>query len=73
MNREKGTSVGAIFTQFFILGCTSFGGPVAHIGFFRKRFVDELNWINDKAFSDLLSLCQFIPGPASSQLGMALG
>ncbi|MCH2159475.1 MAG: chromate efflux transporter [Oleiphilaceae bacterium] len=73
MNREKGTSVWAIFTQFFILGCTSFGGPVAHIGFFRKRFVDELNWINDKAFSDLLSLCQFIPGPASSQLGMALG
>lgn len=62
-----------VFLVFLRLGLTSFGGPVAHIGFFRHAFVDAHNWIEDREFADLLALCQFIPGPASSQLGMAIG
>ncbi len=62
-----------IFKQFLILGCISFGGPVAHIGYFKKRFVDEMNWLSDEQFSRLLALCQCLPGPASSQLGFAIG
>jgi chromate transporter len=56
-----------------VLGCTSFGGPVAHIGFFREAFVAKRRWLDDATFSSYLALCQFIPGPASSQLGMAVG
>ena len=63
----------ATFWSFLLLGCTSFGGPVAHIGFFRTAFVHKKRWLDDDAFASLLSLCQFIPGPASSQLGMAIG
>ena len=66
-------SFSSVFIRFLILGFTSFGGPVAHIGFFRDAFVQKRQWLDDKRFSDLLSLCQFIPGPASSQLGMAIG
>jgi len=62
-----------VFLVFLRLGCTSFGGPVAHIGFFRTAFVDRKKWLSDSQFAELLSLCQFIPGPASSQLGMAIG
>ena len=62
-----------IFKQFLILGCVCFGGPVAHIGYFKKRFVDELGWLNDNRFQRLLALCQCLPGPASSQLGFAIG
>lgn len=70
---EERSSLGHIFLVFLKLGCTSFGGPVAHIGFFRNEFVVKRQWLDDKVFSDYLSLCQFIPGPASSQLGMAVG
>ena len=70
---KERSSLGHIFLVFFKLGCTSFGGPVAHIGFFRNEFVVKRQWLDDKIFSDYLSLCQFIPGPASSQLGMAVG
>jgi chromate transporter len=58
---------------FLRLGCTSFGGPVAHIGYFRSEFVERRRWVTEGGFADLVALCQFMPGPASSQLGMSLG
>jgi len=62
-----------IFTIFLRLGCTSFGGPIAHLGFFRTEFVEKRQWLDAKKYADLLALCQFLPGPASSQVGIALG
>ena len=59
-----------IFTR---LGCTSFGGPTAHLGYFRDEFVEKRKWFTDKQYADLVALCQFLPGPASSQVGMAIG
>lgn len=67
------TTFKQLFLCFLTLGCTSFGGPVAHIGFFREAFVANRKWLSEERFSEYLSLCQFIPGPASSQLGMAIG
>jgi len=58
---------------FFRLGLTSFGGPVAHLGYFRDEFVARRRWLDEKAYADLVALCQFLPGPASSQVGMSLG
>lgn len=63
----------SIFWIFLKLGCTSFGGPVAHIGYFRNEFVERRKWLDDKAYTDLVALCNFLPGPASSQIGIALG
>jgi chromate transporter len=62
-----------IFRIFFRLGLTSFGGPIAHLGFFRQEFVACRAWLDDKTYADLVALCQFLPGPASSQVGIALG
>ena len=62
-----------IFLTFLVLGATAFGGPVAHFGYFRTEFVDRRRWIDDRGFADLVSLCQFLPGPASSQTGIAIG
>ncbi|QYK05931.1 chromate efflux transporter [Shewanella zhangzhouensis] len=62
-----------IFVRFFMLGLTSFGGPAAHIGYFRQTFVSELNWVDEKRFGALVALSQFLPGPGSSQLGFAIG
>jgi chromate transporter len=62
-----------VFFAFLRLGLTSFGGPVAHLGYFRTEFVERRKWLDDRSFSDLVALCQFLPGPASSQVGMALG
>lgn len=62
-----------VFLVFLRLGLTSFGGPVAHLGYFRTEFVDRRRWLDDYTFSDLVALCQFLPGPASSQVGMAIG
>ena len=62
-----------VFRIFLWLGLTSFGGPVAHIGYFRTEFVERRQWLSDRAYADLVALCQFLPGPASSQVGMALG
>ncbi len=56
-----------------MLGATAFGGPVAHFGYFRTEFVDRRRWIDERGFADLVSLCQFLPGPASSQTGIAIG
>ena len=62
-----------IFLIFLRLGLTSFGGPIAHLGYFRQEFVERRKWLDEHAYADLVSLCQFLPGPASSQVGMALG
>jgi chromate transporter len=62
-----------VLLLFLRLGLTSFGGPIAHLGYFREEFVARRNWLNDRTYSDLLALCQFLPGPASSQVGIALG
>jgi chromate transporter len=62
-----------VLQAFTKLGLTSFGGPVAHIGYFRSEFVDRRKWLDDRAFADLVALCNFLPGPASSQTGIALG
>lgn len=62
-----------IFWIFLKLGCTSFGGPIAHIGFFRSEFVQKQRWLSERDYFDLVALCQFLPGPASSQVGMAIG
>ena len=67
------TSAVEIFLVFLRLGLTSFGGPVAHLGYFREAFVVRRKWIDDAAYADLVALCQFLPGPASSQVGYALG
>ncbi|WP_019529858.1 chromate efflux transporter [Dasania marina] len=66
-------SVAEVFKTFLILGLTSFGGPVAHIAYFRKELIVRRGWVGEAQFSQLLAICQFIPGPASSQLGFALG
>src|SRR5271170_8425077 len=58
---------------FLKLGLTSFGGPVAHLGYFRREFVVRRAWLDDRAYADLVALCQFLPGPASSQVGFAVG
>ena len=55
------------------LGLTSFGGPVAHLGYFRREYVERRGWLDDGTFADLVALCQSLPGPASSQLGFAIG
>lgn len=62
-----------VFREFFTLGLTSFGGPTAHVAFFRERFVGVKKWLTESEFADLLALCQFLPGPASSQLGLSIG
>ena len=66
-------SAAEVLRAFLKLGLTSFGGPVAHLAYFRAEFVETRQWLDDKAYSDLVALCQFLPGPASSQVGMALG
>jgi chromate transporter len=62
-----------VFRVFLRLGLTSFGGPVAHLGYFRSEFVERRRWLSEAAYADLVALCQFLPGPASSQVGIALG
>ena len=62
-----------VFRAFLRLGLTAFGGPVAHLGFFHAEFVVRRRWLDEDAYADLVALCQFLPGPASSQVGMALG
>lgn len=69
---RRGT-VGEVFLAFLILGLTSFGGPVAHLGYFREAFVTRRKWLTDEAYADIVALCQFLPGPASSQVGIAIG
>jgi chromate transporter len=63
----------AVFLIFLQLGLTSFGGPIAHLGYFRDEFVTRRQWLTERSYADLIALCQFLPGPASSQVGIALG
>lgn len=72
LDRHRGTAC-EVLGAFTRLGLTSFGGPVAHLGYFRAEFVQRRRWLDDRSYSDLVALCQFLPGPASSQVGMALG
>ncbi|WP_409013119.1 chromate efflux transporter [Aeromonas veronii] len=65
--------MGQVFIQFLWLGCISFGGPAAHIGYFQRTFVQRLGWLTQAEFARQLALCQLLPGPASSQLGFAIG
>lgn len=67
------TLLAEVASAFLRLGCTSFGGPVAHLGYLRNEFVDRRKWLDDAHFADLVALCQFLPGPASSQVVFALG
>lgn len=62
-----------VFLTFLRLGCTSFGGPVAHLGYFREEFVNRKKWLSDADYADLVALCTFLPGPSSSQVGMSIG
>lgn len=66
-------TVREVFVVLLRLGLTSFGGPVAHLGYFREAFVVQRRWMSDRAYADLVALCQFLPGPASSKVGMAVG
>ncbi len=67
------SSILTVFLTFLRLGLTSFGGPVAHLGYFRDEFVVRRKWLDERAYADLVALCQFLPGPASSQVGIGVG
>lgn len=73
INKTKSVGFWQIFWIFLRLGLTSFGGPVAHLGYFREEFVNKRKWLSEHSYADVVSLCQFLPGPASSQVGMVLG
>lgn len=73
MAAPQGVGSGAIFLVFLKLGLTSFGGPVAHLGYFREEFVTRRRCLKEENYADLVALCQFLPGPASSQVGMGIG
>src|SRR5712671_1624140 len=62
-----------VFLVFLRLGLTSFGGPIAHLGYFHHEFVVRRQWLDERTYADLVALCQFLPGPASSQVGIAIG
>lgn len=64
---------GEVFGAFLKLGLTSFGGPIAHLGYFRDELVQRRRWVSEASYADIVALCQFLPGPASSQVGFALG
>jgi len=66
-------AIAEVFAIFLRLGCTCFGGPIAHLGYFRAEFVERRKWLDERAYADLVGLAQFLPGPASSQTGYAIG
>ena len=70
---DNGAGPWPVFLIFLRLGLTSFGGPVAHLGYFRHEFVTRRAWLSERSYADLVVLCQFLPGPASSQVGIAIG
>lgn len=72
-NNTHHGSPAEVFTAFLKLGLTSFGGPIAHLGYYHKELVERRKWVSESQFSQLLAICQFLPGPASSQLGFSLG
>jgi chromate transporter len=72
-HNDRRGSAGEVFLAFLKLGLTSFGGPIAHLGYFREAFVVRRRWLDEHAYADLVGLCQFLPGPASSQVGFSIG
>ena len=72
-NQKEKTSLFLIFFEFLMLGLTSFGGPIAHIAFFRENFVIKKKWFDEKTYIDIVSFSNFLPGPSSSQVGMCIG
>ena len=73
MAEKSAGTVAEIFAAFLKLGLTSFGGPIAHLGYFRTEFVERRKWLSESSYADIVALCQFLPGPASSQVGFTLG
>src|SRR5919204_325881 len=73
MAEKSAGTVAEVFIAFLKLGLTSFGGPIAHLGYFRTEFVERRKWLGESSYADIVALCQFLPGPASSQVGFALG
>ena len=73
MAEKSAGTVAEIFAAFLKLGLTSFGGPIAHLGYFRTEFVERRQWLSESSYADIVALCQFLPGPASSQVGFTLG
>src|ERR1700730_9622546 len=69
----RGGSTAEFFSVFLRLGLTSFGGPIAHLGYFHEDFVVRRKWLEEKTYADLVALCQFLPGPTSSKVGIAVG
>jgi hypothetical protein len=72
-DRERTGSALEVLRAFAKLGVSCFGGPIAHVGYFRQEFVVHRRWLDEQAYADLVALCQFLPGPASSQVGFSLG
>lgn len=72
-NKNKIQTLLEILLASTKLGLTSFGGPVAHLAYFKDEYIDRRKWLNDKTYADLIALCQFLPGPASSQVGISIG
>lgn len=72
-DKATGIPVHAVFTAFLKLGLTSFGGPIAHLGYFREEFVVRRKWLDERVYADLVALSQFTPGPASSKVGIGIG
>jgi chromate transporter len=70
---QKRNSLWEILKTSTKLGFTSFGGPVAHLGYFKNEYIDKRKWLDDRTYADLIALCQFLPGPASSQVGISIG
>ena len=70
---SRAPAVSEVFAAFLKLGLTAFGGPIAHLGYFRDEFVLRRKWLDDAGYADLVALCQFLPGPASSQVGFSIG
>jgi chromate transporter len=72
-NNTKRSSAGEVFVAFLRLGCISFGGPIAHLGYFRDAFVERRKWLTEASYAEVIALAQSMPGPASSQVGFAIG
>src|SRR5690625_5749860 len=76
MGKKKDNSLKSLIEILIVstrLGLTSFGGPIAHLGYFHEEYIRRRKWVDEKSYADLVALCQFLPGPASSQVGIGLG
>ena len=71
--KARSGTVGEVFRASLRLGLTSFGGPIAHLGYFRDEYVIRRKWLDEPTYADLVALCQFLPGPVSSKVGIAIG